>query len=288
MEIQISKPKLLMYWDYELQKAADVSLINKKAWDGYMEYDQTEKILSLLRKFRIKNTFAILGYGAEKGELPYHSPKQIKKIAKLGHEIASHSYNHEYLPDISCNQLISTLEKSKKILEKVTGKKVISFVPPYNMPTEYFRFPLALKPRKFSLSRLNVNNLLRALKDTGYKTCRINKFTPITNKIFHKFLSYKPIKDDGIMQFYLNCSAGFTSEAKQVVSHAIKNNCVAVVYGHPHSTGLKNKQNIKFLESFLYHVKDLEDEGLIDITTPSELYNELHKPLNKEIKSKTQ
>src|SRR3989344_1037714 len=288
MEIQIEKPKLLIYWDYELQKAADTSLINKKVWDGYIEYEQTEEILDLLKKLKVRNTFAILGYAAEKGKLPYHSPKQVKKISKLGHEIASHSYMHEYLPCISYNRLISTLTKSKKILEKVIGKKIISSVPPYNMPLEYFGVSFALKPKKISLSNLSIDKLLMALKQTGYKTCRMNKFTPIRNKVLNKFMSYKPNTRNRVMQFYLNCNAGFTSEAIEVVQHSIKKNSVAVIYGHPHSTGLKNKQNMRLLEKFLYYVKDLEDKGLIDITTPSEVYYEREKALNKNTKAKRQ
>lgn len=268
---------LLLYWDYELQKGSDQRFLRNNKWDGYLEHEQTEKILDLLKNLKIKSTFAMLGYAAEKGDLPYHSQKQVKKISRFGHEIASHSYLHEYLSDITYNKLLHTLQKSKKILERVTKKKIISFVPPYNMPLEYFGMPLALKPGKSSISKLNLSTLFKALSKVGYRTCRINKFTPIRNKVFKKFTSYQPKIKKGIMQFSLNCNAGFTSEARQVVQHAIKNKSVAVVYGHPHSTNMRNKQNLVHLEKFLHYIKNLEDNSLITVTTPSEIYYKTQK-----------
>jgi len=266
---------LLIYWDYELQKGADQKFLKSDKWDGYGEYKQTELVLKLLDKYDVKTTFAVLGYAAKKGKLPYHAPEQIRKMHSLGHEVASHSQNHEYIPDLNDKQIEKTLIESKKNIEKVIKDKVYSFVPPYNMPLKYFGFNFALKHGKLpSFSKVSVERLLRILSRVGYKTCRLNKFTPIRNKLFDKYKSYKPRMLNKILTVKLNCHAGFLNDARQVVNHAIKTGNTAVIYAHPHALGKKGRQSLDNLKSFLVYIKSLEKEKKLKITTPYELYKQ--------------
>ena len=85
----------------------------------------THVILDLFEKYDVKATFFVLGYIAEK------FPGMIKKISELGHEIASHSYDHIDLRKVSKKQFEDDFLKSVSIIEKITGKKVEGFRAPF-------------------------------------------------------------------------------------------------------------------------------------------------------------
>ena len=85
----------------------------------------TEIILDLFEKYKVKATFFVVGYIAEK------FPDFIKKIAEQGHEIASHSYCHHDLRKINREIFENDLKKSIKILEEITGEKVLGFRAPF-------------------------------------------------------------------------------------------------------------------------------------------------------------
>ncbi|MBU2540082.1 polysaccharide deacetylase family protein [Patescibacteria group bacterium] len=82
-----------------------------------------EIILDLLDKYKIKATFFITGYFAEK------EPEQVRLIKENGHEIACHGYNHFYRDnkDLDIKQ---DIVKAKGILEKITGENIKGFRAP--------------------------------------------------------------------------------------------------------------------------------------------------------------
>ena len=83
-----------------------------------------EKIFNLLENRKVKATFFILGWIAEK------YPKLIKRINDLGYEIGSHTHYHQLLYNKSRKFIENDLEKSIKIIEDLTGNKVESFRAP--------------------------------------------------------------------------------------------------------------------------------------------------------------
>jgi len=84
----------------------------------------TELILEALDNHKVKATFFILGWVAER------YPKLVKKISEEGHEVASHGYNHILNYNLSEEELRRDLESSKKLLEDLTGKEVIGYRAP--------------------------------------------------------------------------------------------------------------------------------------------------------------
>ena len=266
------KRALIITWDYELQKGGDSCTLGKKEW-GMDDYTETEKLLKILNKYSIKSTFYCLGYAAMDGKLPYHSAEQIKKISEEGHEIGSHTFNHEVIPNLTYEQLKETLTTSKEILESVIGKPVISFAPPYHYPTQYLR-KLAVT-REISLSRIEITDVCRALHETGYKTSRF-LYTTLPEYVKRRLFGMKQLTHDveiihNIFCFRLNCAAGFTECAMTAVEEAIKRKNIAVIYAHPHSLKADNPQNVKNLIPFLEYVSKLRNSGELWITTPSEI-----------------
>lgn len=83
------------------------------------------RILNLLEKHHTKATFFVLGWIGEK------YPNLIKEISNRGHEIGSHGYSHEKIYYLTHEQFREEIRKTKKILEDITGQKVISFRAPF-------------------------------------------------------------------------------------------------------------------------------------------------------------
>lgn len=294
MENNESKGKLLITWDYELQKGADASFLEKKDW-GIDDYHQTKKILKIFETYSIKSTFYCLGYAGLGNDLPYSSSDQILEISDKGHEIGSHTFNHEFIPELSYDKLVRTLSDSKKILEEIIGKPVNSFAPPYHYPNQFLKvgslgdveIPKPWYSFYHKFQQIEISHLLKALKQTKYHSCRLVYITipeAIINKILNekeKSKTYNLLKFDDLFCFRLSCSAGFTNKAYEAVNDAILNKKVAVIYAHPHSLKAENPQNIKYLIPFLEYVSLLQNKGVLDITTPSALTQEYFKDINK-------
>ncbi|MBW2979903.1 polysaccharide deacetylase family protein [Candidatus Woesearchaeota archaeon] len=81
------------------------------------------QLLDIFRKHDIKTTFFVTGYYAERENA------QVKEIRQAGHEIASHGYNHHYRGNGEFD-IYRDIEKSKRILEKITHKKINGFRAP--------------------------------------------------------------------------------------------------------------------------------------------------------------
>lgn len=87
--------------------------------------ESTMKILRLLRHHESRATFFVLGVIAEQ------QPQLVKKIAKEGHEIATHGYSHQLVYNQSPKEFEKDLIRSIHILEDITGQHVIGYRAPF-------------------------------------------------------------------------------------------------------------------------------------------------------------
>lgn len=78
-------------------------------------------ILEILQVHQARATFFVLGWVAER------FPGLVKEISVQGHEIASHGYRHRLISDLSPSRFQEYVERSKKILEDLTGNPVIGY-----------------------------------------------------------------------------------------------------------------------------------------------------------------
>lgn len=270
---------LIITWDYELQKAADVSISGRKNW-GMDDYTETEKLLEVLEDYSIKCTFFCLGYAAMGDELPYFAAKQIREISEMGHEIGSHSFNHENILKITYEELKETLTKSKQALEGVIDKPVISFAPPYNYPFQYLK-KLAVGKEilsKEARRRLEISDVAKALYETGFETYRVS-YTALIESIKRRLFGIRRLTHNietiqNIYCFRLGC-CGFTECAREAVEEAVRFGRVAVIYAHPHSLKVDNPQNIENLIPFLEYVSKLRSQGMLWIATQKETYEHM-------------
>jgi polysaccharide deacetylase family protein (PEP-CTERM system associated) len=81
----------------------------------------TDRILAMLDEKRIKGTFFVLGWVADK------VPQLVKRIASQGHEVACHGYSHELIYRQTPAVFAEETKRSKTLLEDLTGMPVIGY-----------------------------------------------------------------------------------------------------------------------------------------------------------------
>ncbi|MCF7798451.1 polysaccharide deacetylase family protein [Candidatus Woesearchaeota archaeon] len=253
----MSKLKVVIYFDYELQQGADMCT-NPQKW-GLDDYTNTEKLLELLNKYDVKVCFATLGTIAEGNKLPYSSKKQIKKIHSKGHEIASHSYKHNALDSLTNKEIISDLKKSKRLLESVIKEKIMTFVPPHNLPFNLLGIAIGLK---------KIEKEGKPTKRRPYISKRpISKYRQIINKI-----GFKVIREYDLIINKLDFT-GFDSKVRNKILKNKNKNKIITCYGHPHALLVKGKQSLEELEKTIKLIK----KEKIEVILPREIKRCLEK-----------
>ncbi len=108
--------------------AAFNRVIDPNTWDSWpcRVEQNTNTLLALFDRNKIKITFFILGWVAER------YPELIKRIHQQGHEIASHGYSHQLIYKQDPEVFREETAKSKQILEDliqqpITGYRAASY-----------------------------------------------------------------------------------------------------------------------------------------------------------------
>lgn len=84
----------------------------------------THALLDLFDEFRVRGTFFILGWIADR------CPGLVREIHVRGHEVASHGYSHRLCSELSTSELREDLYRSKARLEDITGHPVHGYRSP--------------------------------------------------------------------------------------------------------------------------------------------------------------
>lgn len=108
------------------QVSAFESPMRRRHWDQYESRVEanTDKLLELLANTRVRATFFVLGWVAER----YSS--LVRRIASAGHEIASHGYAHELITAQTPPAFRDDIRKAKGILENILSKPVLGYRAP--------------------------------------------------------------------------------------------------------------------------------------------------------------
>jgi polysaccharide deacetylase family protein (PEP-CTERM system associated) len=110
-------------WFHILDNA---STRTEKEWQAFPSriHEATDRILKLLSDRQLAATFFCLGWVAER------FPQIVKRIASLGHEVASHSHRHQLVYEQSPAELREDVVRSIAVLEDLTGHKVRAYRAP--------------------------------------------------------------------------------------------------------------------------------------------------------------
>ena len=87
--------------------------------------EHTDKLLEYMQKNEVRCTFFAVQFWVEK------YPEYVKKIVEAGHEMGTHSRTHPYMSKLTKAQIQDELTTSSQAIERLTGKKVTLFRPPY-------------------------------------------------------------------------------------------------------------------------------------------------------------
>lgn len=87
--------------------------------------EHTDALLKAMEQNDVRCTFFAVQFWVEK------YPEYVEKIVKAGHEMGTHSRTHSYMSKLSKAEICDELSTSSAAIEKLTGKKVTLFRPPY-------------------------------------------------------------------------------------------------------------------------------------------------------------
>ncbi len=269
----MGRKRVFLIWDFDAAIGAINSTYpyNFSIEYIYREIENVRKILDLLDLYGIKSCFAITGFSAETGIYPFNIPDLIREIYERGHEVASHSWRHEWIPLFDKKQIEASLRRSKKALESALGIKdsVTGFVPPHSRPMTWLKrgaFSLGDKRHAPFYPMGDFSAVLSLVQKTGYKWARVSH-----HKIWHKFydktnLCGRVIKHNGIL-ILENHHVGFD---QVVISHITSSNGGDfIITAHPAMLLFPDKnENIENLTNFL---DNLSRNVSIQFCTPREL-----------------
>lgn len=86
---------------------------------------ETNEILDVLNKYKVKATFFVVGKHCN-----WYS-KPLIRAAKEGHEIGNHTFNHPDISNLSSNDIKEEIRLCEDAISKLTGKKPTLFRPPF-------------------------------------------------------------------------------------------------------------------------------------------------------------
>jgi len=84
----------------------------------------TERLLDLFAQYGARGTFFVLGWVAER------HPDLVARIARDGHEVASHSYWHRLVYDLTPDEFRDDLRRARDVIESAAGVRVRGFRAP--------------------------------------------------------------------------------------------------------------------------------------------------------------
>jgi polysaccharide deacetylase family protein (PEP-CTERM system associated) len=111
--------------DY-FQVSAFEDIVGKQKWAKFESRvtQNTFFLLDILKEYGIHATFFIVGWVAE------NYPEIVSQIHHQGHEVGCHSYWHRKVYDLSPEEFREDTQRTKDILEDITGQRVIGYRAP--------------------------------------------------------------------------------------------------------------------------------------------------------------
>ena len=279
--------KICLIWDFD----SAIGQINSQYPYNYnyknllTEIENVRRILTISESLDGKMVFAISGFSAEEGVFPYSIKELIVEIYQRGHEIASHSWKHEWFPFLDKSQILKSLTRSKKALESCIGVEntILGFIPPFNRPMSWYKklsFSLGDKKIGYKYPGSNLSSLLPLVSECGYKWIRIT-YNPILEKLFKidsiASLSRKWQYSDNIFCVHHNY-CGFDRKALELIEKSIALKSNIIITGHPIGLSLNGKENIRYFMNMVEKIKYFEDNNQLQLLTMQEI---LGKTINE-------
>ncbi len=271
--------KLTISFDYDSPEGYRNSF-GMQGWRADADQVGTDELLRVLREHGAKATFGVVGRVALEGQPPEHCPQQVCQIHAEGHEVASHSMFHRFLPPMKREELLEDVSTSRKVLEYRIDAEVRGFIPPFNRP---MHFP---QRRAFSMSevlglhgrgraRQSLGSMLRVLAEAGYGWSRVSfedKLETLLKRagVRRETAPAQPFLFGGVVAIPLH-STGFGEASAALVRKYLRTDLTIAVYGHPNQALEQNDQSAEKLDRFLGAFEKDRAAGLIEIRRMDEI-----------------
>jgi polysaccharide deacetylase family protein (PEP-CTERM system associated) len=111
--------------DYFHVSAFD-SVVSRARWETFESRvsRNTDRLLELFDRAGVRSTFFVLGWVAER------FPALVRRIADLGHEVASHGYNHQLVYMLTPRQFREDVRAARVAIEDAAGVSIVGFRAP--------------------------------------------------------------------------------------------------------------------------------------------------------------
>ncbi|NDY43510.1 DUF3473 domain-containing protein [Dissulfurirhabdus thermomarina] len=98
----------------------------RQRWDAFPSIldEATDVLLDLLQRRRTRATFFVVGYSAER------QPELVRRIAREGHEVAYHGYDHTLVYETAPAAFAGDLAMGRALLGELTGQEIRGFRAP--------------------------------------------------------------------------------------------------------------------------------------------------------------
>lgn len=100
--------------------------VRREDWDSFQSRveDSTYRLIDLLARHEVRATFFVLGWVA------WRFPQLVQRIHAAGHELASHSFWHRLVYELSPAEFRQDLQDSRAALEDAAGVSVTAYRAP--------------------------------------------------------------------------------------------------------------------------------------------------------------
>jgi len=259
----------------------------KTHYDPASDLKGTEALLKVLAAHGVKTTFAVVGRVALPGNPPDHCQDQIREILAQGHEVASHSMHHRFLPSMRDRELVEDARASKQALEACIGAPIRGFIPPFNRPSHFpqkgaFSFSEQFGLQGRGRGRQSVASLFSTLGGLGFGWCRIsyqNSFENLGVKLgfLRRSAPVQPFLFRGLVAVPLH-STGFGETSSALLRRFLHTNAdtdaLIALYAHPNQAldhNLPNDESAALLDHFLTSFEKERREGKLRFETMAQV-----------------
>jgi peptidoglycan/xylan/chitin deacetylase (PgdA/CDA1 family) len=259
------------------------------------DVEGTQALLEVLAEHDVKTTFAVVGNAALDGPFPAHCPEQVRAIYASGHEIASHSMHHRFIPPMRREELLADVRAGKEALEICIDQDIRGFVPPFNRPSHFpqmgaFSFSEVAGLHGRGRGRQSTASLLETLRTAGYGWCRVS-FEKTLHRLTEKLglrsasIPLQPFLYRGVVAVPLH-NTGFGPPALSLLKQYMHTDLVVTLCGHPFQalddSRVENSEHVDRLSELLQTFDAERRSGVLTFSTMGEVEAAFHASLATE------
>jgi peptidoglycan-N-acetylglucosamine deacetylase len=100
--------------------------------------DTTTKVLDLLKRYRVRATFFVIGrYLDGESNRAQRSREVLRRVVDDGHLIGNHTHDHMLLTTATHAEVVDQIDRGAWSIERAVGKRPLLFRPPYGRLDDY-------------------------------------------------------------------------------------------------------------------------------------------------------